>query len=155
MPVHGNAQKAYENEDAKRIDEDELDKLQSVDIKIDAGVVATVNYYKVYDKDLDLEKDHDENFNLDLKVLAKTFCIYLDDTNVKEEDGNVNIKEEVEEDVQKDTNENANGNENDGEAMAEPVDVYTNLKVNGNLNVYEHGEVHVKMDDPDNDEEKV
>lgn len=65
-----------------------------------------------------------------------------------EEVENVIIKQVVVVVVQKDTTGIVNGNGIDIEVMVELVVVFTNHKVNGNLNVFELDEVLVEMDVP-------
>lgn len=72
----------------------------------------------------------------------------MGDNNVMEEVENVIIKQVVVVVVQKDTTGIVNGNGIDIEVMVELVVVFTNHKVNGNLNVFELDEVLVEMDVP-------
>lgn len=92
--------------------------------------------------------DYVENFNLVPKDLDWILRNYLGDNNVMEEVENVIIKQVVVVVVQKDTTGIVNGNGIDIEVMVELVVVFTNHKVNGNLNVFELDEVLVEMDVP-------
>lgn len=117
-------------------------------IKNVAVVDDIVIYFKAFDMASVQGTDYVENFNLVPKDLDWILRNYLGDNNVMEEVENVIIKQVVVVVVQKDTTGIVNGNGIDIEVMVELVVVFTNHKVNGNLNVFELDEVLVEMDVP-------